>query len=59
MLTERVRWPRANDSFRPALPSYDPAASGWLLSLNMPSLNNCCDQEQTLSDIHGPFTQAG
>jgi hypothetical protein len=30
------------------------AASGWLLSLNTQSLNDCCDQEQTVKNITAP-----
>jgi len=29
--------------------------SGWLLSLNMQSLNDCCDREQTMKNITGRF----
>jgi hypothetical protein len=39
-----------------ALPFYGPAASGWLLSLNTQSLNDCCDREQTVKNITGRFS---
>ena len=31
------------------------AASGWLLSLDPKSLNDCCDREQTVKNITGRF----
>lgn len=31
------------------------SASGWLLSLNTLSLNDCCDQKQTVKSITGRF----
>ena len=32
-------------------------ARGWLLSLNMQSLNDCCDREQTVKNITGRFPE--
>jgi len=31
------------------------ATSGWLLSLDPQSLNDCCDREQTMKNITGHF----
>ncbi|WP_143225916.1 hypothetical protein [Acidovorax sp. 56] len=32
-----------------------PTATGWLLSLDPKSLNDCCDREQTVKNITGRF----
>ena len=41
-----------------AEPTSDVAASGWLLTLNPQTLNDCFDQELTKKNIHGLFSVA-
>lgn len=40
-----------------AEPTSGVAALGWLLPLNQQSLNDCCDQEQTVKNISGCFSE--